>query len=207
MFGGGLFNKRIGIMDAIEVIDMLTTDVEVEGRKQGYEQASKEYGKVFEKIEKEYKEAKELIKTQKDNYDKKSEALIIKLEKLEKQEVQLKKQLNAKKKEVSTKYDIPVNDITKALASGKSLLVNDSFNNAFALIYCYKKKQLRDATQEGYIEARELYEKKRKKLKKDLKDLKDKGSKEIQELINTINDILSTISEEQMKIAELEILL
>ena len=40
----GSFNSRPSIL---EVVDMLVTDVEVEGKKQGYSRASREYENVF----------------------------------------------------------------------------------------------------------------------------------------------------------------
>ena len=57
------------------------------------------------------------------------------------------------------------------------------------------------------MKAKKIYEEKIGKLKKELEELKRKGSAEIQEMSNMIIEILDAIADEQMKIAELEILL
>lgn len=70
-----------------------------------------------------------------------------------------------------------------------------------------KVKKLLEAERDGYLEAKKLYEEKIGKLKKELEELKRKGSAEIQEMSNMIIEILDAIADEQMKIAELKILL
>ncbi len=203
-FGGRLLDKGPSI---VEKVDMLFKDVETEGKKQGYERAAKEYGKAFKAIEDEYKATKELIENQKKSYDSKSEALISKLENLEKQKEELENQVKRKTKGVSTKYNIPTGDVTKSLAAGTLLVGGPAIVDILGLIYNHKEKKLREAEQRGYAEARKLYEKKIARLKKKLLELKNKGSKEIQKLLDMINDLFDAISEEQMKIAELKILL
>ena len=49
-FGGGLFNDGPNV---IEKVEMLFTDVETEGKKQGNDRAAREYGKVYRDIENE----------------------------------------------------------------------------------------------------------------------------------------------------------
>lgn len=203
-FGWNPFGRKPSIIDAI---DAVITDVETEGKKEGYEQAAKEYEKVFKKIEKEYKETKNLIIAQKNKYDAKSEALIEKLNSLETKKAKLEEQLRTKTKEVSGKYNISTGDITKSLASGSVVEDTLSASALFGLVVAVRKKQQIEAKQRGYCEAKELYEEKIEKLQKDLQELKKKGSKEIGELLDLISDILEVISEKQMKVAELEILL
>ena len=191
----------------IEKVDMLFKDVEVEGKKLGYEKAAKEYGKAFRAIKKEYKDTKQLIEEQKKSYDTKSEDLILKLEILEKEKGKLEKEIKRKIKDVSAKYDVSVEDVTHSVACGALLVGGPVILDVLGIIYSHKEKKLREAEQRGYIEAKKLYEEKIEKLKKDLKELKNKGNKEISELIEMINKILDDIADEQMKIAELKILL
>lgn len=75
------------------------------------------------------------------------------------------------------------------------------------LIYKHKEKKLKEAEQRGYAEARELYENKISKLKAELRRLKENGNRDIKKLVTMINEIFEAIADEQMKIAELRILL
>ena len=93
------------------------------------------------------------------------------------------------------------------MAAGGFFVGGPVIVDILGLIYNHKEKKLRKAELRGYAEARELYEEKIARLKKNLLELTSKGSKEIQELFDMINDLFDAISEEQMKIAELKILL
>jgi ribonucleotide reductase alpha subunit len=211
-FGGGfigspksgrLFKKGPSIS---EKIDMLFTDVETEGKKQGYKRAASKYEKAFKEIEYEYNKTKELIESQKSNYGNESEKLIEKLSELEKQKKLLEKQFEKRTKDFSSKYDIPIGDVSKFASTG-TLMCTTFTVSILDLIYSYKEKKLRKAEQRGYIEARELYEEKIAKLKQDLQDLKKKGNADIKNLLYMIDDLFNAIADEQMKIADLKILL
>lgn len=197
--------------DIIDKVEMLFTDVEKEGKKKGYSRAAEEYGKVFRSIESEYKQAKELIESQKNMYDMQSDALIEKLEALEKQKRRLENQVEQKTKAVSEKYDISVSQVKEGLNSSTGLIASEPWGSPGSILldiaYDHKVKKLREAERDGYLEAKKLYEEKIGKLKKELEELKRKGSAEIQEMSNMIIEILDAIADEQMKIAELKILL
>lgn len=218
----GIFNKGVfnGLFDMgpfgtgpdiIDKVEMLFTDVEKEGKKKGYSRAAEEYGKVFRSIESEYKQAKELIESQKNMYDMQSDALIEKLEALEKQKRRLENQVEQKTKAVSEKYDISVSQVKEGLNSSTGLIASEPWGSPGSILldiaYDHKVKKLREAERDGYLEAKKLYEEKIGKLKKELEELKRKGSAEIQEMSNMIIEILDAIADEQMKIAELKILL
>lgn len=218
----GIFNKGVfnGLFDMgpfgtgpdiIDKVEMLFTDVEKEGKKKGYSRAAEEYGKVFRSIESEYKQAKELIESQKNMYDMQSDALIEKLEALEKQKRRLENQVEQKTKAVSEKYDISVSQVKEGLNSSTGLIASEPWGSPGSILldiaYDHKVKKLREAERDGYLEAKKLYEEKIGKLKKELEELKRKGSAKIQEMSNMIIEILDAIADEQMKIAELEILL
>lgn len=221
----GIFNNR-GILNGlfdfditpvekepsiIDKVEMLFTDVEEEGKKKGCSRAAEEYSKVFRYIESEYKQAKELIESQKNMYDIQSDALIEKLEALEKQKRRLENQVEQKTKAVSEKYDISVSQVKEGLNSSTGLIASEPWGSPGSILldiaYDHKVKKLREAERDGYLKAKKLYEEKIGKLKKELEELKRKGSAEIQEMSNMIIEILDAIADEQMKIAELKILL
>lgn len=206
--GGLLFGENFDDEPSfIDKVDMLLTDVETEGKKQGYKKAAAEYEKAFRAIKDEYNTTKELIEQQKNAYDTQSDALIEKLKVLEQQKENLKKQVDQKAKSVSAKYDIPIFQVQSFLASGALIVDGPATVSILGMIYKYKERKLREAEQRGYLEAKELYESKIAKLKSDLDALKRKGSADVKNLLNMIGEILDAIAEEQMKIAELKILL
>ena len=203
--GSNLFNDGPNV---IEKVEMLFTDVETEGKKQVYDRAASEYGKVYRDIENEFLETKKIIEQQKNRYDNKADSLISKLESLEREKANLEKQVNDKAREVSNRFDIPIGDVKKSLASGTLLVGGPSVSvDVLDLIYRHKEKKLKEAEQRGYAEAKRLYENKIDKLKAELRRLKENGNRDIQKLISMIDEIFAAIADEQMKIAELRILL
>lgn len=222
-FGGGLFGGGINLSNIIieglveclfdngpstkDKVEMLFTDVETEGKKQGYDRAAKEYGVAYQKIEREFKETKEFIENQKNVYGTQAYQFIERLEVLEEQKEKLEKQVNSKVNDVSRKYNIPVGEIKGSMAAGTLLAGGPVTVDILGIIYSYKEKKLRHAEQRGYAEAKELYETKIQKLKDELQSLKEKGNSEIKKLLNQILEILDAIAVKEMQIAELKILL
>lgn len=194
------------VVSAAEKDDILFKDVEIAGKEQGYKKAANEYEKAFREIESEYKVTKELIESQKNLYDEKSDILIEKLSALEKMEAELERQVERKTKDVSIKYNIPNSSVCQFSTSG-TMESATSLVGILGLINSHKEKKLMEAEQRGYIEAKELYDEKIERLKKDLYELKKKGSVDIQKLLDMISDLFDDIADEQMKIADLKILL
>ena len=95
---------------------MLLTDVETEGKKQGYQRAAKEYEVAFRRIEKEFKETKDLINNQKNDYGNEAYKYIEKLEKLEQQKESLQNQINSKAKDLSKKYGVSYENIKNSIS-------------------------------------------------------------------------------------------
>ncbi len=209
ILGNPIINP-IGIIDDgpsfIDKVNMLFTDVETEGKKQGYSKAAAEYEKVYQNLVIEYRKTKELIDSQKNMYDKQSDVLINTLEMLENQKRNLENQVMQKSKAVSEKYDIPISEVQGSLTAGTGMACAMMFD-LLGIIYHHKERKLREAEQRGYLEAKEIYETKVDKLKKDLASLKSKGDSDIRELVNMINDIFGEIAEKQMEIVELTMLL
>ena len=127
-------------------------------------------------------------------------------EDLEKERKNLEKKTVKKTREVSDKYNIPVSEVQKSLSSGfwgddsTSLDISD-------ILYYYKKDKMKKAEQQGYLEAKELYEEKIDKLKKEFAKREKELSLDRDNMKQLVSDILSAIAEEKMKIAELEIVL
>lgn len=202
---GGLFNDGPNV---IEKVEMLFTDVETEGKKQGYNRAAREYKKVYRDIENEFLETKMIIEQQKNSYDNKADSLINKLKSLEREKENLEKQVNDKVKEMSRRFDIPVGDLKESLDFGTFFVGSSSVSvDVLDLIYKHKEQKLKEAEQRGYAEAKRLYENKIDKLKDELGRLKENGNRDLQKLISMIDEIFAAIADEQMKIAELRILL
>ncbi|WP_017416456.1 hypothetical protein [Clostridium tunisiense] len=190
----------------VDKVDMLFTDVETEGKKQGYERASKEYEPIYREIENRYKETTILIKSQKNMYGDESYKLIDRLSVLENERESLEKQVDNKAKQLSKTYNIPLEEVRSAMSCGTLLMPAVNFS-ILDMIYSYKEKKLKKAEQNGYLEAKDLYEDKIKRLKAELNRLKEKGDEDIKKLVDLISDVLGEIVENQMKIAELRILL
>lgn len=202
----GLGSRSGGIMDTLEKIDTILTDVDTEGEKRGYERAAAEYDAAYERIENEYLAAKKMLNQQMVNKDAEATRLISKLQQLEEEKKILERQVREKTKQVSNKYDIPVSSVSQSLASG-TLLMGGTGTGVLDLIYRYKSKKLKEAEEKGYAEARKLYRKKIRELKDNLELLKKKGDAELQELASLITDAIKEISDAETKIAELEIAL
>lgn len=205
----GIFDNGLSTKEKIEV---LFTDVETKGKKQGYDRAAKEYGAAYRKIERDFKETKELIENQKNTYGDQAYQFIERLEDLEKQKKALQDEVNFK----ANAYNIPARKIigftdARALGGGIEGFIGARTEpttiDILGMIYLYKEKKLRQAEQRGYAEAKELYETKIQELKEELRRLKEKGNSEIKMLLNQISQILDAIAEEEMQIAELKILL
>ncbi|WP_346684830.1 hypothetical protein [Megamonas hypermegale] len=209
-YGVGLFDNiftnksNINEPNIIDKIDMIFTDVETEGKKKGYSRAAKEYEKVFCYIEEEYNKVKNIMENQKDIYGTKSDILIQKLEELEKKRQNLENQVEEKIEAVSKKYGISTSQVRTSIINGNIIMSSGSILD---IIYRYKEKKYREAEQRGYLEAKKLYEDKINELRKKRINLKKEGYNEICGLKNMIKEILDKIIDEQMKIAELEILL
>lgn len=198
MFGGGLLGRGPSTIDKIE---MLFTDVETKGEKQGYARAAKEYGPIYEKIANEYKETKELFVKQKSAYKNQAYELNKRLENLEKERESLQKQMISVRDDIAKKYNIPPEKIIGLMRVGcvpEMLGILD-------MIYSYKEKKLRQAELRGYTKARELYERKIKKLQDELHRLKEKVSSDKEAMQNLVLQMSDEIVKIQMQIAELRI--
>lgn len=186
----GLISQLFGLE-----FDDLFKDPEIEGKKKGYERAAKEYEPTFQKIKNEYEVTKKILENETASYNEKADALIKRLEDLERKEEILRRQ-------VYRKYN------------GKSDVQDYEYGHTTAALYIDiigffldRNQKFSEAEKQGYLEAKKVYEAKIAKLKRELAILKNKGNLEIQKLLNMIDEVLNVIADERMKIAELEMLL
>ena len=101
-----------------EKVQILFKDVKTEGKKIGYERGSKEYGKAFRAVEKEFEATKDLMKKHKNTYATQTENLNEMYRRLKKLSVDLKEQVNSKINDVSNRYEISPHHIRVNLEAG-----------------------------------------------------------------------------------------
>ena len=207
-------NQKKGMNDKaglLKKVNILFTDVEKEGKKEGYTKAAAEYEQAFCAIESEYKETIELIEYKKNIYGIQADVLIDRLEELKCQKANLLKQVMKKTKAVFIKYNIPISQVPGVVGLNNAFVLTNFISSitieVLNLVYKHKERKFLEAKRKGYLEAKELYKTKIEKLKQDLIELKNKGNDDTQELYKMINEILDEIAKEQMTIAELQILL
>ena len=185
----------------LQNIKMLLTDVETEGQKQGYARAAKEYEAAFEIVESEFQRVKSCFDIKKTNLDGQSEALVLLLERLEREKAACQKEVDRNARKVADKHGISISDVKTSF--GYSYQVDI----VGCLISQYQENKLREAEQRGYVEAKKLYEAKLQKLKSELAELRQKCSFQVKEMLVLIDDLLDAIAKEQTNIAELKMLL
>lgn len=186
----GLISQLFGLE-----FDDLFKDPKIEGKKKGYERAAKEYEPTFQKIKNEYEVTKKILENETASYNEKANALIKRLEDLERKEEILRRQVYRKYKGKSDVQDYEYGATTTALHMN------------IIGFFLDRNQKFSEAEKQGYLEAKKVYEAKIAKLKRDLAILKNKGNLEIQKLLNMIDEVLNVIADERMKIAELEMLL
>ena len=199
------FPKKPVVFEIVDSIQMLTTDVETEGRKNGYERAAREYETVYRELEIEYVNAIKHLREQQSAYHTESEKYLNKLSSLESERGRLKEKANSKMRLTANKFDVSVSTVQSALGgSGSIISLGPSI---FGMIADSRRRKMREAEKDGYAEARSLYEGKLRKLRERLSQLKESGTKKINEYISLTEEVLKEMEKIQMQIADMEILL
>ena len=123
----------------------------------------------------------------------------------------MEKKVESKTKEVSRKYDIPIVGVSSAIGIGMNPCMELSpylqVGAALGMVYEYKKRQMDKAEQEGYQEAKELYEQKIKYMKRKLKRLEREADEEIKAMMHLISDTIDALVEGKIKVNDLNTLL
>ncbi len=197
--------------DKLKVVITSTEQLKIEGKKEGYKKASEEYGKILKYMEEEYKRIIFIIKTQQNKYNHISESLLKQLEQLEEYKRYLQIKLKNKINTISKTNNIPISDLNSLCGSRGFIGSNNSIftkkQSILDMIYNSKNKKFMEAKEEGYIEAKEIYEKKVYDLKQRYLYEQNLANSKINNLKVIIYEILQQIECEKLTIVELEILL
>ena len=186
---------------------LLFVDAKTEGKKEGYDLASKEYKTAIEMIEKEYADTISLIESNKKSYEEQAEQLLNKLEELERKRDELESIVVNKSEKVARVYNVLPINVKKGLAAGTLFADLTTVLVAVGIIYKVKKINYIKGKKEGYIEAKLIFEEKIRQLKKKLNELIEKSDADIKDILDKISLILDAIAKAEANIAELSMLL
>lgn len=193
-------------IDTVDKVGLLFTDVEVEGKKRGYERAAAEYEEAFIRLEKLYKETQDFLEIRIQEENRVADELIQKLRALEKEKEKITMEVQIKVSDVASTYHVPETTVAKAFSGGTIFNINSTLGILDFVAY-KKGKKLCEAEAKGYIEAKHSFDAKIKQLQQNYEILKRKSEREVQNLLSLIQDILNDIVIEETKIAELKIAL
>lgn len=191
----------------IEKGKLLFVDALTEGRKDGYKLAAKEFEPVYNRLENEYNNTIIFIETQKENYANEAVSLIEKLQELEMQKKELEKAVANRTEEVAKRFNILPINIKKSMSAGSLFLDISTTFVIIGIVYKVKERKYIKGRNEGYLEAKFIFEEKIQKLKNLLHNAVEINDEKIKALVAKIADILDAIAEEEKKVAELKIIL
>lgn len=213
IWGKNYYNSLLGITDRSKKRNtiskfkiLLIDDVEAEGKKIGFEKAAKKYEAIYRELEIKYQETKSILETQRDSFDNVMNKLICKLQLLEKEKESLEELVKNNIDIFSEKYNISPSNVKSILGTGSLFIPKAIISIGILDIICSnKERKLKKAENEGYLEAREIYEKKIKELHDKYILLKNKGNEDIKKLIDLLVDVCDEIADNQIKIIELKL--
>lgn len=183
-------------------------DMTTEGKKSGYERASKEYQKVYADLEQRYIQVINRLEKSK-SLTPRGKKLADELSLLEKKEEDLEYQIDRGLDEVEKRTSISKSKI-KELLQSKASIVNPAMLEILILLSVHnkiKERQYIKAEQKGYEEAKREHTAKVKKFEDKLTLLIEKSEVENRNIISSIATLLYDISEKYTRIAELRIIL
>lgn len=191
--------------DRMGFIDKILTDPVYEGKERGYKRAAREYTYAFSQVEQQYNTAMEFYRNQKTAYDRKTDTFIQMLDTLEKQRESLEKQVSQNVKTASAKTGLSVGAIKGAFSA--SCYAFRDIPTVFDSLPSIYDMRMQKAEKDGYLEARAEFLSKIEKLKQNLRDLCVQGDNDIKKYQSMIEDVLCDITDEQLKIADLRLLI
>ncbi len=197
--------RKPSISDILDFIDSITSDPEVDGKKDGYERAANEYEPIYQELKKEYDSAISEIKRLKQNYDTASSAKIEYLAQLEKKRDSLQERVNYKAKQIASEHGISVSSLMSSFSN--TGVVQDTSWDIMRFITDSRMRKRKEAEKVGYSEAKRLYEEKLKSLRDKLERVKANASRQLKDYAELISKVLAEIEDIQIKIADLEIVL
>lgn len=193
-------------IDTVDKVGLLFTDVEVEGKKRGYERAAAEYEETFIRLEKLYRETQDFMKIRIQEENRVADELIQKLHALEEEKEKITREVQIKVSDVASTYHVPETTVAKSFSGGTIFNINSTLGILDFVVY-KKGKKLCEAEAKGYTEAKHSFDAKIKQLQQNYEILKRKSEREVQNLLSLIQNILNDIVIEETKIAELKIAL
>lgn len=187
----------------VDLISELFADTETEGKKAGYIRASKEYKPVYQAMERRYATAIKEITQKKKNLDLESQKKISYLKRLEREKQNLEDQLSSQACHTAKQYNVSPDAVKSWSSMGSSMWINmDSFD----LWERFKKWRRSSYEEEGYEEARSIYEQKLETLRQSFEQEKAYLDSQLKEYADFLSDALKEISEIKMQIANLKLL-
>ena len=171
-----------------------------EAKKRGYARAAREYEKAIVALEEGHRQAQNLLYIERGNNKKITDVLIHQLEGLE-------REVEQKRKAVAQKYNVSPSQIGTGTAVLSGALVTLIFGGLFGSLLGSLERKVKQAEQQGYLEAKEIYEKKIASLKNKLQSSKEDLHLAITDFTPLIDALLSAIGDKKIELAELNILL
>jgi len=212
IIGGKIFCNALAYEKYKEEVDKAFEsagkDMSTEGKKSGYEIASREYEKVYADLEQRYMQV--INRIEKNWFlAKKGRRLADELNLLGKEEGELEEKIDKGLDEVEKRFSISKSKI-KELLQSKASIVNPAMLEILILLSVHnkiKERQYIKAEQKGYEEAKREHTAKVKKFEDKLTLLIEKSEVENRNIISSIATLLYDISEKYTRIAELRIIL
>lgn len=196
---GYLVDKSPNVFDAIDLAD----DIKLLAEKNSfYKNARNQYQETFSAIEKEYNVIKEFVEVNIDSADQSLSILNGLTAKKNELEISIFDKVNA----LASQHNISTDDIWLSLKSGAVLIGSDTRPVLSKLFQSIQDSKQNDARQQGYTKAKKEFEDAVKKLICDLAQRKAKEKDELQGTLDKIITSFIAVSEEYMKITELEII-
>lgn len=188
-------------------------DAKIEGRKAGYNIASREFEPVLMLLRNIYSTVKQVVQNDKAEYGEKAITLNEQLEILNLKTNVVSDNCTKNVEKIAKSYDVPIDDLKKELHSIESKdRVYDILTGYIALacltnpIIGIKKANYNKYKQIGYKEAKKIYEDKLTALKNDFAFLASKSEKDIKELIGFIINNQELLWEKNIECVQMELL-
>ena len=122
----------------------------------------------------------------------------------------IKENVRNKTVKVSEKYNMSIAGVSSIIGMGRNPFIEmypSRQPDLIDAVYKFRKGQMDKAEQEGYQEAKEVYEQAITTKKKELKKLQQKIDGQTKEMMDIVSDAIDMFVEEKMKDADLNILL
>jgi len=185
--------------DALDFVDDIKL---IDEKNSFYKNARRQYQESFLAIEKEYHIIKELMETNATFAD---QSIFI-LNGLTAKKTELEKLISDKVIDLTTQHNISAEDVWFSLNSGSVLISNDTRPMLSNLFHSIHKSKQNSARQDGYAKAKKEFEIAVKNIICDLAQRKANECNELQEILDKILKSFIAVSENYMKITELEII-